>query len=171
MRPLLFYIMSPSIDFLCPSLIPTAPRSSASTCLTIRPIRGAQTAEAEASSMTETRRARVFAASRLILRSFLGPLARDAVVRDCQETFRKYPQKSAIPSDAAPCLQFPRPARVPGPPMQSGTWLGAALPLYQRLLSASPPSPSLRSGRKLAAFMVSRLAPDPARAASQSFPH
>src|SRR4051812_11671826 len=43
----------------------------------VRPLRAAQTAEAKASSMTETRRARVFAASRLIFRSFLGTLARN----------------------------------------------------------------------------------------------
>ena len=91
-----------------------------------RPIRAAQTAEAEAFSMMETGRVATAAATLLIWRGFLPLSPGKATAKVCQETFRKYPQKSAILSvplrDAAPLT-------CPGfgsPPRYSGTWLGAA---------------------------------------------
>src|SRR5690348_17978227 len=88
--------------------------------------------------MVESGRARAIAGTPLIWRGFLKLLARNAAVRDCQETFKKYPQKSAIPTGAAPSAQLP--LKLPGfgfPPQVAGTWLGAAS-LYTRNVGGLP---------------------------------
>jgi hypothetical protein len=72
-----------------------------------RPIRAAQTAEAEAFSMMETGRVATAAATLLIWRGFLPLSPGDAAAKVCQETFRKYPQKSAIPKCTAPRRSTP----------------------------------------------------------------
>jgi hypothetical protein len=117
----------PFMAFLCRDLISTAIPGSTSACPTDRPIRAAQTAEAKASSMLETECGPAIAAMCVILAGFFRKQARHAAASGCQETFRKYPQKSAIRICAAPRSQLPQ--TLPGfgiPPRAAGTRLGAA---------------------------------------------
>lgn len=97
--------------------IPTTPLFSPNIHPTVRPIRAAETAEAEASSMMKIGRAPAVAAIPLIQRDFLRSSARKAAASHCQETFRIGLQKPAIPTGATPsAAASPDAARFRVPP-------------------------------------------------------